>query len=215
MNHPNTSLVLCGVIAGVVAAAHAESVYVQVQGNDIGRGVVVSLSGGLTFADGSASKTVWAGQRSLLVDGQLVRAFSAELTSRNGDGWYQQGLVGDSLGDAKARAIGALFADQANALNSRNQAATFQAMLWELVYDFDGSEQSIDMHQGHIAFGMLDGALFDSMKTTALRGGPGSNLSLLSSDLHTDHFRVVPLPSGASLAGLGLLLAGARRCRRS
>ena len=215
MKRSHGMIALCGVIAGAVAAAHAESVYVQVQGNDIGRGVVVSLSGGLTFADGSASKTVWAGQRSLLVDGQLVRAFSAELTSRNGDGWYQQGLVGDSLGDAKARAIGALFADQANALNSRNQAATFQAMLWELVYDFDGSEQSIDMHQGHIAFGMLDGALFDSMKTTALRGGSQPSIGLLSSSASNDHFRIVPLPSTAGLAGLGLLGLAARGRRRA
>lgn len=201
------------VIAAVVAAAHAGPVYVQIQGEHIGRGVVVSLSGGLTFADGSASQTVWAGERSLLVDGQLIRAYSAELTRTNGDGWYEEGSVRDGSSEEKVRAIGALFAGHGDSFDNPDQAATFQAMLWEIVYDFDGSDRSIDMAGGNVAFGQIDGALFDEMKSTALQVGSTPSVALLDSDAYNSHFIIIPLPSAAALAGLGLLGLAVRNRR--
>ena len=208
-------IVLSGVVGAAVAGAHAESVYVQVQGDNVGRGVVVSLSGGLTFADGSTTGTVWAGERSLLVDGQLVRAFSAELTRANGDGWYEERPVPTGMSNEKAQAIGALFAVHGDSFANVDEAATFQAMLWELVYDFDGSDRSIDMAGGNVTFGVIDGALFDVMKNTALRGDPRGSVALLSSEAYNNQFRVVPLPSGAALAGLGLIGLVGRKRRRA
>ncbi|MBK7405692.1 MAG: hypothetical protein IPJ41_14000 [Phycisphaerales bacterium] len=202
-----------GVIAAAGAGAHAGPVYVQLQGHNLGRGVVVSLSGGLTFADGSTSSTLWAGERSFRIDGQLARAFSAELTNANGDGWYQESSVRGGPNEEKAQAIAALFAGRAGNLANQDQAATFQALLWELVYDFDGSEGSIDMAGGHVAFGLIDGALFDDMKRTALRMDLSGSVALLSSDKYNNQFRVVPLPPAAGLAALGLLGCAARRRR--
>lgn len=204
-----------GVIAAAVAAAHADPVYVQLKGEDIGRSVVVSLSGGLTFADGTASSTIWAGERSLLVDGQLVRAFSAELTSTNEDGWYEESIVRGGPSEEKSQAIAALFAGHSDSLDGSDEAATFQAVLWELVYDFDGSDRSIDMAAGNVTFGLIDGALFDTMKRTALRRDLSGSVALLSSDTYNNQFRIVPLPSGAGLAGLGLLALASWRHRRA
>lgn len=203
-----------GVIAAVVAHAHADTVYVQIEGDELGRGVAVSLSGGFTFADGAASKILWAGGRSLLVDGLLVRAYSAELTSADGDGWYEESLVQAGPSEEKARAVGALFAGHADSLDDADEAATFQAMLWEIVYDYDGSDRSIDMAGGNVAFGMINGALFDDMKSTALRGDSRVPVALLSNDAYNNMFRIVPLPSVAALAGLGLLGLAGRNPRR-
>jgi len=204
-----------GVIAAAVAGAHAGPVYMQFEAESVGRSVVVSLAGGLTFADGTASSILWAGERSVLVDGQFVRAFSGELTSTNEDGWYEQGIVRGGPSEAKAQAIGALFAGHGDNLSGSDEAATFQAVLWEIVYDFDGSDRSIDMAGGKVSFGLIDGALFDSMKRTALRRDLNTSVALLSNDTHNDQFRIIPLPSGAGLAGLGLFAFAPWRRRRA
>jgi hypothetical protein len=196
------------VIAAVVAAAGAEPVYVQFQGEHTGRAVAVSLSGGLTFADGSASQTLWAGERSMLVDGRLIRGYSAGLTGTSGDGWYDEVPVSDGASVEKVRAISALFAGRAESSDNSDEAATLQAMLWEIVYDFDGSDRSIDMAGGDVSFGLIDGALFDAMKRAALGidwTDRKTSVTMLSSDKHNGQLIMVPLPSGAGLAGLGLL----------
>lgn len=219
MKHFNGLITSGSVIAAVVAAAGAEPVFVQFQGEHIGRGVAVSLSGGLTFADGSASQTVWSGERSLLVDGQFIRAYSAGLTRTNGDGWYDEGPIHAGTSGEKVRAISALFAGHAESSDNPDEAATLQAMLWEIVYDFDGSDGSINMASGDVSFGLIDGALFDAMKRTALgndrNDDRNASVALLSSDMHNGQLIIVPLPSGAGLAGVGLLGFASWRRRRA
>jgi len=208
-----------GMIAGVVAAAHADSVYVNISGTqgNAGRGVWVSLSDGMTFWDGTTSKTIWAGQRSMTIDGQLVKAYSAQVDSHATDGWKNTSTLSDALGAQRADAINALFASQNNGqFAGREQAAAFQALIWEIVYDYDGSAQSINLADGSVQVYGVKNAIFNSMKNAAmLRGGDGSNLRLITGDNGDAHIQVVPLPSAAGLAGVGLLglLAGARRRR--
>jgi hypothetical protein len=93
-------------------------------------------------------------------------------------------------------------------------------MLWEVVYDFDGSSQSLDLHSGRLAFGMVDDATFDALKRIALgRSGGDAEVSMITSEVFGDHFRfdpdmrIIPLPSAAALAGAGLLGVAVRRRR--
>jgi hypothetical protein len=207
---------LCSVIAGVVTAAHADQVFVEIQGTqgNVGRGVAVSLADGLTFWDGSTSKVMWAGQRAVAVDGQLVKTYAAEITARAGTGWHEVAAADQSLGAAKARAVQSLFDGASGGRFTRaREAVAFQALLWEIVYDYDGTEGSIDPTAGRISFGAVDHALFDAMKLSALRGGGASVVHVLSSSSYGDQFRIVPLPSAAALAGIGLLGVASRRHR--
>lgn len=223
MKRSQATLTICGVVAAVVGSANADQVYVDYQGttDNMGSGVAVSLSGGLTFWDGSTSKTVWAGQRSIDVDGELVKAYSAELTDRAGTGWHDQLQANDALGDAKAAAISNLFnASDGGQFESAEHAVAFQALLWEVLYDYDGSSESVDLHSGRVAFGMVDESVFEALKSSlGMRGGTDPELSVISSDVMGDHFRfgsnprIIPLPSAAALAGVGLLGLGARRRR--
>lgn len=216
MKRSHAGFALCSVIAGVVTAAHADQVFVEFQGSsgNVGRGVTVTLSGGLSFWDGSTSKLMWAGQRTVAVDGQLVRSFAAELTARAGSGWHEATMAGEALGDVKAGAIDSLFHDASGGHFTRaGEAAAFQTLLWEIVYDYDGSAESIDPAAGRVRFGGVDRSLFDGLKNVALRDGAGPIVQVLANPSTGDQFRIVPLPSAAALAGFGLLGLGLRRNR--
>lgn len=216
MKRSHAGFALCSVIAGAVTAAHADQVFVEIQGTqgNVGRGVAVSLAGGMTFWDGSTSKVMWAGQRSVAVDGQLVKTYAAEITARAGTGWHDSATAEQSLSAAKAGAVQALFGGASRGQFARpDEAVAFQTLLWEIVYDYDGTETSIDPAAGSVSFGAVDRSIFDAMKYSALRGGPSPEVHVLTSTFHGDQFRIVPLPSGAALAGIGLFGLSFRRNR--
>ncbi len=218
MKHTRNTLLTIGVFALAAGSATADSVYIQDLGanGNVGRGVSVTLSSGLTFADGSTSRVIWAGQRTLLLDGTELDVYSAELTGlKGGEGWFESRTAQEALGETKADAIARLFgAHDGGRFDGREQTVAFQAMLWELVYDYDGTEESIDMSTGSVVFGLVKAAEFEAFKTSAMRGGSKPGVGLVSSDPLNDSFRIVPLPSTAGLAVFGLLgiaAAGRRR----
>ncbi|MBZ0171753.1 MAG: hypothetical protein K8E66_05185, partial [Phycisphaerales bacterium] len=98
---------------------------------------------------------------------------------------------------------------------NREAAVAFQAMIWEIVYDFDGSEESLDLNSGSVRISMIRAPLFETMKGSAMRGGPGSSLEILTSEHFNDTLRLIPLPSGGAMAGLGLAGLIALRRRRA
>ena len=221
MNRINQFVWTVGLVAAAAGSVSADTVYVQNLGanGNVGRGVAVTLSNGLTFASGSTSGVIWAGKRSLLLDGVMFDVFSAELTGINGDGWYETRTSGETqteLGMTKADAISRLFgAHDGGEFAGREQTVAFQAMLWEIVYDYDGTEESIDLDSGSVAFKLVNAAEFDSFKASAMRGGSKPGVGLISSGPLNDSFRIVPLPSTAGLTMLGLLGVASVRRRRA
>ena len=219
MNHSRRIAWVVGMTAAA-GVASADSVYVQNLGanGNVGHGVAVTLSNGLTLSNGSSSGVVWAGMRSLLIDGLKIDVYSAELTGGNDDGWFEtmdSGETQNSLGQTKANAISRLFgAHDSGRFTSREQAVAFQAMLWELVYDFDGTAGSIDLNAGSVAIKLVKSAEFEAFKASAIRGGSRPGIGLISSETMNDSFRVVPLPSAAGLSMLGLLGFASLRRRR-
>ncbi|MEM1183916.1 MAG: hypothetical protein AAGI53_02835 [Planctomycetota bacterium] len=124
----------------------------------------------------------------------------------------------DDLEDVRDDAIRRLFGQADGALDegSTNDALStaFQLVLWEIVYDFDGSANSIDIGSGNISFTRLNGDGFSAgilsavsqFTTAALEGDFLANVIALAADDAQDQL-LVPAPGSAAivaLAGLGL-----------
>lgn len=218
----HASWIVGGVVLGFAAGAIAEPVYVNAvhSGDHQGRGIAVSLSGGLSFWDGSTSKTVWAGQCSMDIDGRDVTAYSAEITSLAASGWHDQVETSAALGAMKAASLDSLFAATGGQFGSVDESVAFQALVWEIVYDFDGSMDSLDLREGRVAFGAVNQQVFDQMKLAIMsRGGSDPSVLLVGSEVSADFLVlndprvIIPLPSTCGLAGAGLLGLVARRRR--
>ncbi len=216
MTRYNSQASIVALALALTPTAFAEQVevtYLGSQGN-AGRAAQVSLSGGLSFNDGSTDKLVWAGTRSFLIDGQLVRAYASELTSSYGNGVFEKHNAVDLLGETKTNALNALFASHNNGnIANREQTVAFQAMIWEIVYDFDGTEQSLDITDGNVRTRLINRTMFESMTSSVMRSGP-STLDIISSDEFNNNILVVPLPSTVALSGLGLASLVSIRRRR-
>ena len=206
------------VLSSLAPMATADSVQVVDLGpaGNPGRQTPVTLAGGLTFADGSTSKWIWAGARTFLIDGALTHGFNLQLTQTHADGQFERVAISDAISSDRASAIGALFSGyDRGRLSDREQAVAFQLVLWEILYDYDGSYASLDYRSGNVQAGMVKSSLFELMKLSALRGGSPSGLQAVTSDYSADILTVaVPLPSAACLGGVGLLLAAGARHRR-
>lgn len=173
--------------------------------------------------------TEFAGPRAFEIGGEQLRSYSLDVTGETGSGMFENVsleslLGGPSLLSAwKADALAAL----SNAYNGglfqdRVRAAAFQAMIWEIVIDFDGTEESLVLDGTGSRDFMVKGIsvlVFEEMKQQVLaridtthRFNVYSSPGLESMIVFGDSFSV-PLPGASALGLVGLSLVGARRRR--
>lgn len=209
--------------AAVASAAQADSVEIVFNGSsgNLGNAVNVSLHNGLYFQDGSSSKGVWAGQLSHTIDGVDFKTFCTELTQWAGSGQYEcvsVDLAPNTLpmGQEKADAIYRLF----NATNggediaTNAEAAAFQGVIWEIVYDLDGG---FGVNSGNVRISGLNSGLFSQYQALATdqQGDSAPRVVAFTSENRQDQLAVVPLPGAAAMAGFGLAGIAVRRRRQA
>ncbi|MCA9279824.1 MAG: hypothetical protein H6815_09585 [Phycisphaeraceae bacterium] len=174
--------------------------------------------------------TVFAGPRAFELAGHAVQTYSLEVGGNTGSGAFEQVsleslLAGPgSLAAVKADGLAALGnATNLGLFEDRASAAAFQAMIWEIVLDYDGTEESLDIEGTGSANFMasgIDAAIFEQMKQHVLAGVDTSRCftvykadGLENQILFDNPNPSVPLP-GVSILGIaGLATVGARRRR--
>ncbi|MBX3359253.1 MAG: hypothetical protein KF745_12600 [Phycisphaeraceae bacterium] len=126
-------------------------------------------------------------------------------------------LPGPAMGPLKAQAIADIWYGAAGQQFTSNEyAAAVQMLIWDIVYDYNGSAASVDVNTGTVLFAApADVVLvFDTLRGFIGTNTPIGNLRGLTHPDFQDQVIIVPAPAaGAMLAG-GMLLAGARRRRR-
>ncbi len=224
MNRP-FRVVAVGTVMLLASGSLADDVAISFGGisGNYGHGVNVTLGGGLTFGDGTTSKYVWSGQITHTVDGVDYKTFCTELTQWANSGQYDIIEVGaapasNPMGGAAADAIYRLFnaTNGAADIDSNAKGAAFQAVIWEIAYDF---ASGLDLASGLVQITGVSQTWFDAFVAMALdpQGDTSATVIAYSNDQWQDQLgvRPVPMPGAAAMGGLGLLVLGNRRRRRS
>jgi hypothetical protein len=168
----------------------------------------------------------------------VVATFCTELNAPNSTSWnmFQLGTpsvpaspapyTGDtSLGALRVAALESLYAGAAGQQHtSADWAAAFQAAVWEIVYDYDGTPESINTATGSVRFSSTEG-WFDTVASLVndhLRSMASARQSyralqmLYNGDLQDQLVVVaIPLPGPAAMGAAGLLCLFGWRYRRS
>ncbi len=129
----------------------------------------------------------------------------------------------DGMSQEAADAIGRLYAhaDGRQFESDRNFSAAFQLAIWEVVADFDGSTDGLDVDDGEFrAWGLNSGtrnhlvSLLDVAGDDSLR--VNRRLRALTNDGAQDQIFevVIPLPTTGAMAAVGLAGAGLMARRR-
>lgn len=208
------------VVCGLVGLAQGQVLDFQGPAGGLSSRVGVTLSGGLTLPGGSTSNTIDAGYLRFTVDGAPMLLFCMELLQPAGDGEFRlESIVGrpnpgGQINQTRADAIYALYnATGGGVLTTASAATAFQILLWEIIYDFDGTAASLSLSTGNLAWTGVDGTAFGRLAGLATARGRDTTASVLAYTNRTrqDVLVFIPTPGVAAMMGLGVVAASRRR----
>lgn len=134
--------------------------------------------------------------------------------------------IAATMGNSKAAGLRSLFASSGaggvSASAADDLAAAFQLMVWEIVYDFDGTSASLSTTAGNLKFRQTNGSAlttgvqtaFNNLRSSVLANADTQWLFGFASGSFQDQLVFVPTPGSLALVGAAGLLAARRRRSR-
>lgn len=226
-----------GLVMASAGSALAGPIAVDFRGTALGKSASVSFYSG----DSSAftNRNLFVGQlvHRMNIMGSGTRdwiTYCIDLTQNAGDGTFNLVNLRDApvtnpapsnkwaLSNEQIDALNSLYhAHFANA-DTNNEAAAFQAAVWEIVFDWasvDGGTFSAgntwNLTHGKVRIhNNVSNAYFTQYLNAAVAEGNTRNiLSAIVSGSKQDQLVVIPLPGAGAMAGAGMLMVASRRRR--
>lgn len=226
-----------GLALSIAGSAIASPIAVDFRGTALGKSASVSFHSG----DSSAftNRNLFVGQLVHRMDvlGSGNRDFITyciDLTQNAGDGNFNLVNLRDApitnpaptnkwqLNENQVDALNSLYnAHFANA-DTNNEAAAFQAAVWEIVFDWASVEgrtftsgDSTNLTGGKVRIhNNISNTYFTQYLSAAVaEGNTRSVLAAIVSNSRQDQLVVIPLPGAGALAGAGMLMVASRRRR--
>ncbi len=226
-----------GLLLASAGSALAGPIAVDFRGTALGKGASVTFASG----DGAAftNRNLFVGQlvhrMDIMGSGQRdFITYCIDLTQYAGDGQFNLVNLRDAPVTSPAPSNKwALNKDQVDALNSlyhahfvgadtNNEAAAFQAAVWEIVFDWSSVEggtftpgNTWNLTQGVVRINNnISNTFFTQYLSAAVAEGNTRNiLGAIVSGSKQDQLVVIPLPGAGALAGAGMLVMASRRRR--
>ncbi len=228
------STTVVAALATVAGTAAATDVQLRFLETGAGRNVSVTLNGDTnTFFAGQLIHEVQTSSApTLSVDGRIT-TFCVEIEERTNGSFdtFAVSVLDDQVIPAAVGATGsartqaaldvadAFYAIAADAAATNNEAAAFQLLLWEIVYDYDPTAglSSIDPTTGNLTLARGNGdplwsavdSLIDTFSAAIGSNSTSRAFSLLTNNGKQD--QIVPTPGSIALLGLVGLTAARRR----
>lgn len=221
-------------VLGMAGVAVAGPVTMNFQGTGTyGGNVTVNINNAALASQAGFSRAqLFAGQLSYRLNGSLVTTFCTELTQLTAAQGTNQSYMtaplaaaptpGAGMGNAKASAIDSLFRGAFASLSNSAEARAFQVLIWEIVYDFDGTLASLNLNSGNLSFSGVNSNRFNALKNligTATSGTPA--VYAVTSATYQDQIVYdprgavsVPLPPATLAAIPAVAIVGVRALRR-
>lgn len=227
-----------GLVACLAGSALAGPIAVDFRGTGLGKAASV------TFASGDSSafsnRNLFVGQLiHRLGTGQTAKDFITyciDLTQYAGDGMFNLVNLRDApitspapshkwqLGQGQVDALNALYHARAGDIDTNNEAAAFQAAIWEIVFDWSSvnghtfnANNSYNLTHGVVRVNNnISNSYFTNYLTAAVtRSNTSGILAAIVSETKQDQLVVIPLPSAGAMAGAGMMMMASRRRRRA
>ncbi len=220
-------------LASFAALSSADTVNMSYVGTGHGDNArITSPSGTLSVFAGQLKHSITGGTGvGTMFSGQYV-TFCSDITqyvSSSSSTFQVVGVnelrFGAPMGLDKAAAINRMFTFAGGAEVSptvdNSFAQAFQLAIWEVIYDYSnsGGRTALDIGGGSFSATKTNGNAFSTAVNNhlsdffdaAVSGNAATPLLGLGSESRQDQIIHVPAPGAAALAGVGLLLVGARR----
>lgn len=199
------------------------------------RGTGLGKTSSVTFQSGDSSaftnRNLFVGQlKHRLGTGASARDFLTyciDLTQYAGDGTFNLVSLHDApvtapspsnkweLNNDQVDALNALFNAHIAGVDTNNEAAAFQAAVWEIVFDWSTVDAgTYSLTAGKVRLTNITTATFNSYVNAArTRTDTTSVLGAIVSESKQDQLVMIPLPSAGLLAAAGMGAVGLRRRR--
>ncbi len=232
------SMSAIGVLALASGSALAAPIAVDFRGTGLGKSASVTFASG--DSSGFSNRNLFVGQlHHRLGTGSTARDFITyciDLTQYAGDGTFNMVNLTEApvtnpnpsnkweMEQDQVDALNALYHAHFDSADTNNEAAAFQAAVWEIVFDWSSVEGQVFSpgNNWNLTHGVVrinnnvSNSFFTTYLTAAVARANTSNiLAAIVSASKQDQLVVIPLPSAGMMAGAGMLMMAGRRRRAS